>query len=788
MLTGFRNVLRPAQVNDALRLENASVQRYTARRQPNLNATVLMWFGKSQRRFTVPPKPLAAFVVWLLAGSVAVAAAPVVINGAAASQPLTAALDKFEDRTRRVSIEEAASGKLNFTPTNADVLNLGYTSSAYWFRLRLRNEAAQPVERLIEIEQPYLGRVEAYLPRSDTSGGGFARLTAGDALPFTVRVIPHRLPVFPVSVPAHTEQTVYLRVETTGSLTFSATLWEPVAHARKDRIHSFFLGAYYGLLLILVIYNTVFFLGVQDRANIYFSAYLLSLGLFQACVDGLATQLQEWLLGGFVVEGIAPRLALANLVCCTAALLARKYLQLETYTPTLNRVFGVMAAFYLTLAALSVAFPTQFIARIANFSMLFGGVFGLSSAVVPLRRGYRPALYFLLAWSVVVLAVVLNTLRSAGVISQTVAWHSVLHLGTAAQGVLLSVGLLARLMLMQQEKDAARAEAELRSAEVAISVNFNEQLKKANQELNEALQAREAARYEAEQRRVELEAANARLMELDRLKSDFTAMLVHDLRSPLAAVSGTLELIEGTLPDADPDLLTLVRASQDNVRRTLDLITDLLELSRSESQSLTLDLKLLDLVPLLRRCVENTRLGASHALDFVVDLPPSLPAVAGDARKLERVLMNLLTNAVKFTPPGGRITVVAREVAGEGVEAGLSFVEISVTDTGVGIPAAELPFLFDPYRQGGQGKQKVGFGLGLAIAKRIVAAHDGNITVKSQVGVGSTFTILLPCWAGRIGQTSLDAPATDAAGDGGETVVPAARRPLGAAAEPGVAT
>jgi signal transduction histidine kinase len=175
-------------------------------------------------------------------------------------------------------------------------------------------------------------------------------------------------------------------------------------------------------------------------------------------------------------------------------------------------------------------------------------------------------------------------------------------------------------------------------------------------------------------------------------------------------------------------------------------------------------------VPLLQQCIENTRLGAPHPLTFVRDLPPNLPAVAGDSRKLERVFMNLLTNAAKFTPPDGRITVTAREVVGEGVEAGLSFVEVSITDTGQGIPAAELPILFDPYRQGGQGKKHVGFGLGLAIVKRIVAAHDGNVTVKSQVGVGSTFTVTLPCWANKIGQTSLTTPAPAGASDSGKAV------------------
>lgn len=450
-----------------------------------------------------------------------------------------------------------------------------------------------------------------------------------------------------------------------------------------------------------------------------------------------------------------------------AALFTRKYLCLQNFC---NRGLSVLAGVFFSMAAIAAIAPTQTVARISTYLMALGVLPGLFSSIGPLRQGYRPALYFLLAWSAVVLAVILNTLRTAGVLSPAIAWPSVLHLGTVVQGLFLSVGLVARVAQLQQEKEAAQAEAERRTVEVSLSEAFNRQLKQANEELNQALLAREEARREAEQRRAEAEAANARLMELDRIKSEFTAMLVHDLRSPLAAVKGTLELIEEVLPDTDPDLHELVRASQGNVQRTLDLITDLLELARAESQSLSLDLQLLDLAPLLQQCIENARLGAPHPLTFVRDLPPNLPAVAGDSRKLERVFMNLLTNAAKFTPPDGRITVTAREVVGEGVEAGLSFVEVSITDTGKGIPAAELPFLFDPYRQGGQGKKHVGFGLGLAIVKRIVAAHDGNVTVKSQVGVGSTFTVTLPCWASKVGQTSLAAPELAGTGDSGEAV------------------
>ncbi|MFQ3580897.1 MAG: sensor histidine kinase [Chloracidobacterium sp.] len=698
-------------------------------------------------------------------------APPVLLVSPLAAEPLTARLDMLEDPARQLTIEQVATASLAFQPVNRRVLNLGYTTSAYWFRVRLKNDTAHEVEQLIEVEQPYLGRVDCYLLQGNAPVTALAPLVAGDALPISLRAIPHRLPIFPVKLPAQAECTVYLRVETQGSFTFSAKLWPSFEHARKDRIHSFLLGVYYGLLLLLLLYNVTLFVGLRDEASFYFAAYILAIGFFQSSADGLLPQVQEWLFGGIIAEGLRVRIALGNAASGIAALLAQRYLNLATYHPLTHRLLGSLAIAFFGLALLGGIWPAQSIAQISTILMAVSSIPALLAAVIPLRQGYRPAVYFLLAWTLVVLAVLLNTLRTLGFVPQSVDWQGILHAGTAVQALMLSFGITARMVIIKEEKEAARAEADLRANEVAISAAFNEQLKRANQELQDALQAREAARQEAEERRAELEIANTRLLELDRLKADFTAMLVHDLRSPLAAVNGTLELIENVLPETDPDLPELIRASKDNIRRTLDLISDLLELARTESQSLTLDLKLLDIVPLLRQCVESTRMGTSHQLSFVLELPTTLPAVAGDQRKLERVFMNLLTNAAKFTPPEGKVTVSAREIIGQGVEAGLSFVEVSVTDTGKGMPPAELPFLFDPYRQGGQGKQKVGFGLGLAIAKRIVAAHDGNISVKSQVGVGSTFTVTLPCWASKVGQTTLDQPAPKTAGDSGETVL-----------------
>jgi signal transduction histidine kinase len=253
----------------------------------------------------------------------------------------------------------------------------------------------------------------------------------------------------------------------------------------------------------------------------------------------------------------------------------------------------------------------------------------------------------------------------------------------------------------------------------------------ANTELEARVQARTA----------ELVHANTGLQEMNQLKASFTAMLVHDLRSPLSGIGATLELFanEGAIV---PSLLEGCRKSITNV---VGMLSDLMELYRSEGCEMPLDARgtppLLILGPLLEKFALQ-----AQAKDIRLDLscPPDMPEIAVDPLKVDRILSNLVGNAIKFTPAGGQIRVEVNRVEGTGVDLGLKWLLISVTDTGCGIPPEHLPYIFDPYRQVSTRDAGRGFGLGLAIVQRLMAAHKGRVLVRSQVGVGTTFLLYFP--------------------------------------------
>lgn len=235
--------------------------------------------------------------------------------------------------------------------------------------------------------------------------------------------------------------------------------------------------------------------------------------------------------------------------------------------------------------------------------------------------------------------------------------------------------------------------------------------------------------------------ANLKLQEMDRLKAGFTAMLVHDLRNPLNVVSLILEEF-GEVGELPPGTM---EKCQEHLGKSVAFLNELMEVFRSEAQGMVLQSAPLDPKALVESAGTSFEVLATRKeIQVRTTCRGQLPRIRGDAGKLERVLSNLLGNALKFTPTGGVISLWADQVEGEGVEGGSRWLRIAVEDTGRGIPADQLPYVFDPYRQALSKDAAQGSGLGLAIVARIVAAHRGRIHVQSQEGVGTCFTMLLP--------------------------------------------
>jgi len=233
----------------------------------------------------------------------------------------------------------------------------------------------------------------------------------------------------------------------------------------------------------------------------------------------------------------------------------------------------------------------------------------------------------------------------------------------------------------------------------------------------------------------------SRLLEVaNRHKSEFLANMSHELRTPLNAIIGFSEVLLqrmfGELNAKQEEYLQDVLSSG---RHLLSLINDILDLSKVEAGRMDLELARFDLPQAMQDTLVLVReRAARHGIDLQVDVDARLGPFVADERKLKQVLLNLLSNAVKFTPEGGRIEVRAVPIAGA--------VEISVADTGIGIAPEHQELIFEEFRQvgGDYAHKREGTGLGLTLARKLVELHGGRIWVKSQPGLGSTFTFSIP--------------------------------------------
>jgi signal transduction histidine kinase len=237
----------------------------------------------------------------------------------------------------------------------------------------------------------------------------------------------------------------------------------------------------------------------------------------------------------------------------------------------------------------------------------------------------------------------------------------------------------------------------------------------------------------------ETAAQNERLRELDKLKDEFVALVSHELRTPLTSILGYLEMVIDE--DRDPlsqdqrDFLTTVER---NVVRLSRLVEDLLFVARLDAGRMEVARGRLDLSGVLEEAAYAAR-PAADAKDVQLDVElGTLPAVEGDRARLAQLIDNLVSNAVKFTPAGGRVAIRAANGSGR--------VRVEVSDTGIGIPADELPRLFTRFFRASTARttETPGTGLGLAISQSIAEAHGSRIEVESDTGSGTTFAFELP--------------------------------------------
>jgi len=662
---------------------------------------------------------------------------PVVISPDHGSYSLTTHLELFEDPSGNLTITDIVSHQTEgrFTPWTDGTPGFGFTSSAVWARFAIKNTLPHPLEYFLEIKYPLLDRLDLYIP-SDTQN--FTVLSAGDSFPFKHRSIQYKNNILPIRLAPDEQKTFYLRCETTSSLNLPLTLHSPASLAGEITLEQTLLGIYYGILLVMMIYNFFIYLGLKDSTYLYYVLFVLTYMLFQLSVNGMAFQ-YFWPNQIWWANNCTPFFIFLAYIFATQ--FTRYILDTPRNIPridTLLRV-GLVLSIFGSILTLFVGYHLSI--RLATL-MSLTVVALIVAGFICMVKGYRPARYYFLAWSVSMLGVTVYALKTFGILPHTFITHWGIQIGSAWEVVLLSMGLADRFQLIKQEKEQLQTvyakQLEKAHAELGKSFRELEQFKNSLELLVEERTAdlsrvNESLAQEASDR----QKAEARAEAASKAKSQFLASMSHEIRTPMNAILGMANLAVKMAETAK--LQQYLSIIQDSGKALLTLINDILDFSKIEAGRLDLECANFD----LRETVESLadlfgKQAADKGLELLISVSSDAPcAIRGDSLRLRQILINLVNNAIKFTEKG----VVVVTVRCENQRDNRAILHFFVRDTGSGINHDQIKQLFSAYTQADSSTSRLygGTGLGLAISKQLVTLMGGEIHAESVPGKGSTF-------------------------------------------------
>jgi len=401
-----------------------------------------------------------------LAGLLALRAAlaapePVRIAPQAHSLSIGRYAETLEDPTRSLGIDDVRHGSLaqQFVPVDADTPNFGYSRSAHWLRFSVANPSSKRADYLLEVPFPSIDEIDLYRPVAAARGAlSYEVERGGDMRAFAARAIQHRNHLFRLSLAPGETQTFFLRASSQSVLTVPLRLWREEAFAGFDPMRQLGYGALYGGALALFLYNLMLFLWLRDRAYLYYVLYAGAFGIYLASFDGFAFQ---YLWPGSVWWANHALATALSLTLAFGALFGRTFLDMPRVAPRVGALIGAIAMVGFALALCAASGLLLDYGGVLRSLSLLAPVAALATLWVAVResmRGYRPAKFFLLAWSALLVFVVLGALRNFALVPTTFVTVNGLHIGFALDILLLSFALGDRINEMKRAAALAQAE------------------------------------------------------------------------------------------------------------------------------------------------------------------------------------------------------------------------------------------------------------------------------------------------------------------------------------------
>ncbi|NEN25664.1 GHKL domain-containing protein [Cryomorpha ignava] len=685
-----------------------------------------------------------------------------VISDAFTLEVLGKELQVYNDDSGRLSLQEIIHK--DFINNEAARPNLGFSKGAYWVRTSVKNISDSRDFNLL-INQPLLDTLDIYILNdvdsiisAYTVGESFSKT----ATPFNTK----RNYRIPLIIHEGETQKIYMRIATAEQIVLPVYIATQEGTWNLYTNSNLLFGAYFGIIIVMMLYNFFIFLSVRDRSYLIYVIYVFFVGITQAALEGY-THLYIWPEFSWLASRSV--YLFTSLVSISSITFLREFLRTRIYAPRLHKISNLIYIYFITIFIFALIDINPIVHVASQIGIGVVGFYIFATSIVVYRSGYTPAKFYLLAWSILLVGIVIYSLKDSGLIPSNPFTNYMLMVGSAIEVVLLSLALADRINILKKEKAQSQADA------LRISKENEEMVTLQNVQLEQKVSERtldlETSNNQLSVTLHNLQETQSQLVDAEKMASlgQLTAGIAHEINNPINFVIANIkplrydvkdildildkydgirtneefdsekEKIEAFKKEVDIEYVKneidqLLDGIQDGARRTAEIVGGLKNFSRLDESNL----KYVD----INEGIESTLVILRGTIPANVRINKELgdlPNVECLPGKINQVFMNIANNALQaLSKKDDEIDLFLNIKSWHNGD----FVYISFEDNGLGIAEEHKNRIFDPFfttKDVGEGT-----GLGLSISFKIIEKHKGQIKVDSEVNNGAKFTIKLP--------------------------------------------
>lgn len=669
----------------------------------------------------------------------------------------------LQDKSRKLTIKEILASS-QFNKSNSDVPNLGVSSSNFWLLFSIKNQSSN-ANLLLELAQPTIDQIELY---NISKNGRLTYYKTGEDQTFNKRNYKHPSYLFNLNIPKDSTETYVMKVIGSEQIILPLTLGQPKAIHESIYHKNLLSGVFAGIILIMFIYNLFIYFTTRDESYLYYVVYIILLGLTQMTINGYTHQ-YLWPNNIWFIKYSIP--LLSSLGGIAAMLFIKKILLTKQYVPILNRIIDVSIGVFCISILLSISSRQIVSFQLMQINTSLSSLLVLHVGYKVLKKGYRPAKFFMLAWSFLLVGAIVFILKDFGIIPYNTLTNYSMQFASIAEVALLSFALADRIKILKEEKEVAQAQ-ELKQR-IEKETILKDQAKNLKLKIDIATEELKTKNHKLNLAYRQVEAAKAELIQKEKIAAlgQMAAGMSHEFNNNNTNIKLALGVIELNTSYYKKyiDFLHNILPMAKNIDKQL---TDLKKYEKEiQYESIAKDLngsfkrannalgkiavstkKLQDFSKIDSKGWVSTDINKDlrnlhdlwrsnlGAIKIKLDLTRNFKQhILLNAQALNDCFKSLLQNSIEaikekdIPEDEGLITIKTSLINGHAV--------ISFSDNGIGMSNEVEQKAFDFYFTT---KGALRNGLNLSIVQSTVAAHDGHIELKTKPGEGTTIRLIIP--------------------------------------------